>query len=255
MPLTSPSPPWSRAVVVGASSGIGAAIVERLARDGVRTAAVARRQEELEKLAAAAAGVGRQAVVLPVVHDVRDVDGIPLVFERVCAALGGLDLIVYAAGVLPRLGPDQYDTAVDRETITVNFTGAVAWLNEAAARFSVAGSGTIVGIGSMAGERGRRGNPVYGATKAALATYLESLRNRLSTNGVRVVTAKPGFVDTPMTEGLAGMFWLVSADDAARQILEGAVRGASTVYVPPRWRPVGVVVRAIPSAVFRRLPV
>src|SRR2546426_397609 len=77
--------------------------------------------------------------------------------------------------------------------------GAVAGLNEAAARFAVARAGTIVGLGSMAGERGRRGFPVYGATKAALHGYLESLRNRLGPRGVRVVTAKPGFVDTVMT--------------------------------------------------------
>ena len=89
---------------------------------------------------------------------------------------------------MPRVGPEEYDTEADAETIAANFTGAVAWLNEAAPRFAKAGAGTIVGISSVAGDRGRRGNPVYGATKAALNAYLESLRNRIEYKGAFVVT-------------------------------------------------------------------
>lgn len=242
---------WSRAIVVGASSGIGAAIVRQLAADGVRTAAIARREEELEKLSTEFG----DGLVLPVVHDVMSVGEVPELFERVCTALGGVDLFVYAAGVMHHVGPEEYETRTDRTTIQVNLTGAVAWLNEAAARFQVARRGTIVGIGSMAGERGRRGNPVYGATKAALATYLESLRNRLSPKGVHVLTVKPGFVDTEMTRGLPGLFWLISPEEAASQILAAAARGRVTAYVPKRWRLVSLAVRAIPSKVFRYLPI
>src|SRR2546426_2220351 len=180
--MQDPTFPWTRAIVVGASSGIGRAMAHQLAGGGVRVAAVARREAELEKLAAEA-GDDR---VIPVVHDVRDATEVPDLFERLCSELGGLDLFVYAAGVMPRIGPEEYDTESDRVTIEVNFEGAVAWLNEAAARFAVARAGTIVGLGSMAGERGRRGFPVYGATKAALHGYLESLRNRLGPRGVRV---------------------------------------------------------------------
>src|SRR5687767_4125620 len=114
---------WSRAIVVGASSGIGAAIARQLAHRGVRTVAVARRQAELEKLAADSGGL-----VIPVAHDVRDVAAVRGVFEQACATLGGLDLIVYAAGVMPTVGPVEFDTAKDEPTIEVNLTGAVAWL-------------------------------------------------------------------------------------------------------------------------------
>ena len=246
----SESLPWTRAIVVGASSGIGRSIARQLAEGGTNVAAVARREDELSKLATEADGK-----ITPVVHDVRHVDEVPDLFDRLCAALGGLDLVVYAAGVMPRVAPDHYDTESDRFAIDVNVTGAIAWLNQAAGRFAVACSGTIVGLGSMAGERGRKGFPAYGASKAALHSYLESLRNRLAPKGITVVTAKLGFVDTVMTQDRGGVFWLISPDEAAAAVLSGAARGASTVYVPARWRAVSWMVRAIPSRLFRYLPI
>lgn len=224
-----------RAIVVGATSGIGAAIADRLEAEGARVARV-----------------GRRSTAWP--HDVRCVEEVPVLFDRIVSSLGGLDLIVYAAGLLHRVREDEYDAVKDREMIEVNLTGAVAWLDSAAALFERARAGTIVGVASIAGDRGRRRNPVYGATKAALEHYLEALRNRLSRFGVRVVTIKPGFVATPMTEGIPGMFWVVSADEAARLALSAVRRGRQVAYVPGRWRLVGSVVRAIPSLLFRRLP-
>jgi NAD(P)-dependent dehydrogenase (short-subunit alcohol dehydrogenase family) len=136
----------------------------------------------------------------------------------------------------------------------VNLLGAMAWMNLAAARFEAARAGTIIGISSVAGERGRRGNPAYCTSKAALSTYLESLRNRCSRYGVNVVTVKPGFVDTAMTRGKQGLFWLISPDEAARQSLALAERGKSASgYVPARWAPLMAAVRQVPSLVFRRL--
>src|SRR2546423_2606901 len=124
------TPNWSRAIVVGASSGMGAAIVRLLAADGVKVAAVARRPDALEKLAASVGETtGRDDLVITAAHDVRDVDEVPVVFERLCAALGGIDLIVYAAGTMPRVGPQEFDAAVDVDTVAVNLTGAVAWLD------------------------------------------------------------------------------------------------------------------------------
>jgi short-subunit dehydrogenase len=235
---------------------MGAALVHQLAQSGARVAAVARRGDVLEKLAAdVAARTGRDDAVIPVAHDVTQLGETEVVFEKVAAALGGVDLIIYAAGTMPAVAPEQFDADTDREVVTVNLTAAMAWLDHAATRFQELRSGTIVGIGSMAGERGRRGNPGYGAAKAGLHTYLESLRNRLATKGVKVVTVKPGFIDTEMTKGLPGLFWLISADEAATQILAAAKRGSVTVYVPKRWRYVSLVIRAIPSAVFRWLPI
>ncbi len=246
---------WETALVVGASSGIGAALVKRLGAEGCRVAAVARRGEELEKLATGVRTAGGSGEVLPFVADVRDVDGVPELFEKITTSLGGLDLVIYAAGVMTPVEFEEFDTGKDLEMLRTNLEGAVAWLNPAAQRFGRLKRGTIVGVGSVAGDRGRSGAPAYCVSKAGLETYLEALRNRIGRYGVRVVTIKPGFVDTEMTRGLEGLFWLISADKAAEIILKKARKGVVTAYVPARWRLVMAIIRRIPSVVFRRLRV
>jgi NAD(P)-dependent dehydrogenase (short-subunit alcohol dehydrogenase family) len=245
---------WKQALVVGASSGIGAALAKRLAAGGCQVALVARREAELARVCEEInAGGDVRARAYP--HDVRCVAEVPALFQQIAADLGGLDLVIYAAGVQPRVAADEYDTEKDRLIVEVNVIGAMAWLNEAARRFERAGAGTIVGISSIAADRGRRGNPAYGASKAALDHFLEALRNRLTQRGVTVVTIKPGFVDTDLTRGMPGLFWLISPDEAAERILAAARRGPATVYVPRRWRLVGLIIRSIPSFLFRKLKI
>lgn len=245
--------PWQYALVVGASSGIGAAMVRHLAQTGCHVAALARRGQALEAIAKDCnTKLGREAV-LPMAHDVRDIEAVPALFQEITHRLGGLDLVVYAAGIMPEVGPEAYDPSKDRDMMLVNYVGATAWLGQAAARFGRVGRGTIIGISSIAGDRGRRGNPGYCASKAALNSYLESLRNRVGRLGVRVVTVKPGFVDTPMTQGKPGLFWLVSPEKAAWLSLRAAAKGRNVTYVPWRWSLVGFVIRAIPSFLFRHL--
>ncbi len=242
---------WQRAIVVGASSGIGEAIAKRLARDGATVALVARRQSELERVAREIAQAGGRAV--PFAHDVLDADAAGPLFDRIVAELGGVDAVVYASGVLHDFAEGEWSFQKERETVEVNLVGAMAWLNPAAARFQAQEAGTIIGISSIAGERGRRGNPSYAASKAALTTYLEALRNRLGRYGVRVVTVKPGYIDTAMTRGKPGLFWLVSADQAADRTLALARRGPVQAFVPARWGLVAFVLKLIPSFIFRRL--
>jgi NAD(P)-dependent dehydrogenase (short-subunit alcohol dehydrogenase family) len=249
-PAAAPATPTGRALVVGASSGIGAALVRELVQRGWRVAALARRAAELEKLCAEA-----PERVLVRAHDVRAPAEVPALFEELVRALGGLELLVYAAGVMPPLDPLEFDTEKDADTLAVNALGAVAWCNPAAEYFQARRAGAIVGIGSIAGDRGRRGNPVYGASKAALAHYLEALRNRLSEYGVRVCTIKPGYVATPMTAALGKLPGMISAEAAARTIVSYAQRGSGTRYVPLRWLGVSLVLRAIPSLLFRRLSI
>ena len=224
----------TRAVVVGASSGIGEAVARDLASSGASVALVARRGAELARVAASIRAAHPAANVLTYVHDVRDFDATAELFERIERELGGVDTLVYAAGVMPRVEEGEYAFAKDRQMVEVNLLGAMAWMNVAAARFEAARSGTIVGISSIAGERGRRGNPAYCTSKAALTTYLESLRNRTSRYGVNVVTIKPGFVDTQMTRGMKGLFWLVSPRRAAALSIVLARRGAARAASSPR---------------------
>jgi short-subunit dehydrogenase len=242
---------YQRALVVGASSGIGESIARQLSAQGATVALVARRQAELDRVAGDIRKAGGRAEVFA--HDVVNFDATPALFDRIVEQLGGLDLVVYASGVLHDIAENEWNFAKDRETIEVNVIGAMAWLNPAGAHFQAQGSGTILGISSVAGERGRRGNAAYGTSKAALTAYLESLRNRLTRYGVRVVTIKPGFIDTPMTKGKQGMFWLISADEAARRSLAIASRGGQSGFVPARWGLVALILKLIPSFVFRRL--
>src|SRR5579883_2385482 len=179
--------PFQRALIVGASSGMGAEIARQLAARGCRVALVARRAAELDALVAeidgdAAAGEPRARAY---VHDVHCYAEVPALFQNVCRDLGGLDAIFYAAGVMPRVADNEYAFDKDRAMVEVNLLGAIAWLNEAAQRFQAAGAGTIVGISSVSGDRGRRGQPVYCASKAALDAYLEALRNRVGRAGVK----------------------------------------------------------------------
>ena len=248
-------PEFKHALVIGASSGIGAAVARRLAAAGTRVALVARRRDELEELTTLINTAAGEARAMCRVHDVRDTGEAAELFQSIARDLGGLDLVVYAAGVMHPVAFDEFAVGKDLDTIDVNLRGAVAWLDPAAERFSRLGGGTIIGIGSVAGDRGRSGNPAYCTAKAGLHTYLEAVRNRVARNGVKVVTIKPGFVDTAMTRGLDGLFWLISADRAAEIILRKARRGAVVAYVPARWRFVMLVIRSIPSFIFRWLKV
>lgn len=241
------------AIVVGASSGMGAALVEQLAREGVHVVALARRMPELEALAAKCASApGR---VVPVAHDVLRDDEVPALFERLVRELGTLDLFIYATGLMTEVGPAEFDTKKDLEMLAVNVGGCIAWTNEVAKLFRTQRSGTIVGISSIAGERGRKGNPVYGTTKAAMNHYLEALRNRLADYGVHVCTIKPGFVETAMLAAARKqgrtIKGAISPETAARAILKAARRRGNEVFVPFKWRLVGAVIRNIPSFLFK----
>lgn len=241
-----------RIVIVGASSGIGAALAAEMARPGRSIGLVARREAALQSVASAVSAKGGRAVV-HACDATRDAE-VEAAWDGLKASLGGIDTLVYAAGIMPDVALDEFDIAKDRAIIETNVIGAMAWLDCAARDFQRQGSGTICGIGSVAGDRGRRQAPAYGASKAALHTFLESLRNRLSVQGIRVVTIKPGPIDTPMVQGKSAPMVYPVGPTAVR-IARALERGEHTVYVPFRWRAIMAVVRAIPSFLFRKLSV
>lgn len=237
-------------VIVGASSGIGRALALEMASPERKLGLVARRAAELTEVAAEVRRKGGHAEIE--VCDAADVAATESAWLALHGRLGGVDAIVYAAGVMPDVGPEEFNTIKDQQMIAVNVIGAMAWLNCAARDFQTAGRGVICGIGSVAGDRGRRPGPAYGASKAALHTYLESLRNRLWLHGVRVVTIKPGPVDTPMTQGRGAMPLMVAATVAARRIAAALEGGPEVVYVAWQWRYIMLILKHIPSVIFRR---
>lgn len=246
---------WNYAIVVGASSGIGEMIARQLAATGARVALLARSLDDLERIVSEINREAGEERAVAVVHDVLDTGSVDAVIAETTALLGGYDLLVFSSGIMPEVAPDEYDLAKDERVIRVNTIGAVAWIGQTARRFGERGSGTIVGISSIAGERGRRGNPAYGASKAAMSSYLESIRNRVAVRGVTVVTVKPGFIRTPMTSHIERLPLAVEADRAAGLILRAAQRGSTVAYIPARWRLIAAVLHIIPSFIFRRLNV
>lgn len=254
MLFTSPmSKKWKYAIIIGASGGIGEALVYELAKQDVSVALVARRSEELERVSNAAQRISGQSTYPTFVHDVTNFSEVPALFQEITRQLGGLDLIIYNSGIMPVIAKNEFNFEKDKAIIDTNLLGAFAWLNEAAMRFQNAEWGTIVGISSIAGERGRRGMPAYMTSKGALSIYLESLRNRLSQHGVKVVTIKPGVIDTSMSKDSPNKLWLYSPEEAAREIVSAARRGVTVKYVPWKWRMVSFVLHSLPSFIFRRL--
>ena len=168
-------------------------------------------------------------------------------------SLAKFDLVIYAAGVMPEVGGHEFSFEKDKQMVDVNLLGAIAWLDQAAVRFENTKSGTIIGIGSVAGERGRQGQPVYNTTKAALATYLEALRNRLSRSGVKVVTVKPGPTETEMTAHLH-MKGMMSSSRAATLILTKSRKNAE-FFLKFTHKIAFAIIRNIPRRVFRLLKI
>jgi decaprenylphospho-beta-D-erythro-pentofuranosid-2-ulose 2-reductase len=242
------------AIIVGASSGIGAALANLLAVRGYHLGLVARRADLLSELTTMINKRGQGTVQAHYYeHDVTDFDSIPVLFQKITRDLGGLDLIVYTAAAQPPMSPEEYNFAKDRTMIEVNLCGAIAWLNLAAERFERARSGQIVGISSIAAFRGRRQSPVYNASKAGLETYLEGLRNRTSRYGVKVTTIRPGFVETRLLENASKTFWVISPEEAADEIYKAIIRAKQYVFVPSRWQLIVMLIQVIPSFIFRRL--
>jgi NAD(P)-dependent dehydrogenase (short-subunit alcohol dehydrogenase family) len=241
-------------IVVGSSSGIGLAIARRLCLSGRKVAMLARREGELKaQVAVANDSVGRE-IAFAYVHDAADLDAAEPLFARIERDLGPVDEVHYVAGVMPAVGPDEFDLDKDRAQVQVNLLGCMAWGNAAARRFLARKAGCFVGVSSVAQDRGRIGKPGYHASKAGMDTWLEALRNRLWRHGVQVTTIRPGFVETPMTAGLQ-LKGAIPADRAAELILRARDRRKAVAYVPGKWRLIMFVIRNIPSVVFRRLSI
>jgi short-subunit dehydrogenase len=248
-----PLSPRRRAIIIGSTKGLGAAIAHRLAREGYSLALAGRSADLLDKICAEINQVHGEVRARAYIHDVKEYDQVPELLQKMITDLGGLDLFIYNTGVLLPTTPVTYEPDKDRETMEVNALGAIAWFNAVASVFQSLGAGQIVGISSVAGDRGRVGNPAYNASKAALSTYLEALRNRLTRRGVNVLTVKPGFMDTEMLKSSQRTFWVISPDQAADDIWKAIRTRKQTIYTPSRWGLVMLIIRHIPSVIFRRL--
>ena len=175
------------------------------------------------------------------------------VIDSAIAALGGLDVALIAHGTLPDQAHCQRDVGQTLDAIQVNFTATVALLTLLANHFEAQRSGCIAVITSVAADRGRQSNYVYGAAKGGLDRFLQGLRNRLFRSGVAVVTIRPGLVETPMTAGMKRSLLFVSARRVGLGIHRAIERRRNVVYIPWFWRPIMAVIKGLPESIFKRL--
>jgi decaprenylphospho-beta-D-erythro-pentofuranosid-2-ulose 2-reductase len=242
----------AKVLILGATSPIARALALRFAENGAGLVLAARDLAEAERIAADIA-VRTGADSSPAAFDAADVASHPAFLRTAIATLGGLDGVVAAFGTLGDENAAQSEPAAALDTIAQNFTGAVSILTLAARHLEQQRAGFIIVLGSVAGDRGRARNYVYGSSKGALALFAQGLRGRLAAAGVHVMTVKLGTVDTRMTWGGDDARLMVSPERAADAIYAAWLRRAEVVYVPRFWRAIMGALRAIPERQFKRV--
>ncbi len=252
LPPDTPLSSRKRAVIIGASSGLGAALARELARKGYALALLARRVPELETLCNEINTESGETRAAAYPHDVTDTASIPSIFQTLLADLKRIDSVVYVAGVMPLVEFAEYNFEKDKAMLDVQLAGGLAWLVQAATLFERMRGGQIVGISSVAADRGRVKNPGYNASKAGFDAYLEALRNRLTRRGVNVLTVRPGPIKTAMTAVVGGLF-IAQPERVAQDIVRAMEKRRQILYTPRRWALIMLIVRNLPSVIFRRM--
>lgn len=239
-------------LILGATSAIARGVAQALAQRGYALYLAARDLEELEHVAADLR-VRYGAEVDFGGFDVTAADTHQAFLEGVVREMGGLEGVVLAVGWTAPQGQAEQDFATVERVTLLNYTGPVSILDCCARFFAQQHRGFIVGISSVAGDRGRQSNYYYGAAKGAFTRYLEGLRNRLFRDHVQVMTVKPGFVDTATTWGMPGLFLVASPQAVGEAIVRAMEKGRNVIYVPWFWRCIMLVIRHLPEFVFKRL--
>jgi decaprenylphospho-beta-D-erythro-pentofuranosid-2-ulose 2-reductase len=243
-----------RILIMGATSAIAEATARRFAQRADSLFLVARDPQRLRAIADDLRVRGAGAAYTYAL-DAKDLERFPAMLEAAAAQMGGIDAALIAHGTLSDQAACQQSVPLLLQEFTTNALSFMALATHLANLFETQGHGTIAIISSVAGERGRQSNYVYGSAKAAVTAFASGLRQRLYPKGVAVVTIKPGFVDTPMTAALRkGLLW-ASPQNVARSIVRAMDCGTPVLYCPWFWRPIMWLIRALPEFVFRRLKI
>ena len=241
-----------RVLIVGATSAIAQEAAKEFAADGDKLFLVARNADKLQ-VVANDLSVRGAAQMETAVLDVNDTDRHAEVLARAADSLGGLDVALIAHGTLSDQPACEKDVELTLREMQTNFLSVVSLLTLLANRFEAQRHGTIAVISSVAGDRGRKSNYVYGAAKAGVTAFLSGLRGRLDAAGVRVITIKPGMVDTPMTAHLEKGALFASAEAVGKGVYRAIVSGQEVVYLPWFWWVIMTVLRHVPESIFKKL--
>lgn len=236
-----------KAIIIGASSGIGRELAKILSRNRYVVGVMARRVQLLDEL-----GSEVEGTLFVKKIDVADVESAMETLAKFIEEMGGVDLVVMSAGT----GDvnNSLSWRLEDEAIKTNVCGFAALVNVAMHHFTEKGSGHLVGISSIAALRGGRESPAYNASKAFESNYLEGLRQKVRRSGlpITITDIKPGFVNTAMAKG-EGIFWAAEPEEAARQIYRVIKRKKSSAYITRRWALVAWLIKLLPGFMYERL--
>lgn len=241
-----------KVVIIGATSAMAIEVSRRFAQEGAALYLLARNQPRLDQLAKDLEVRGASQVCTAT-FDALDLASHERLMEEAFHQLGKIDAALIAHGDLPDQEVCQKSSSATQDAFRTNLLSPIVFLTWLANYFEAQKTGNITVISSVAGDRGRQSNYIYGAAKGGLTTFLQGLRNRLAPIGVSVTTIKPGFVDTPMTEHLPKGPLFTSAQTVGARIHKAMVRGDSVVYVPFFWRFIMLIIQHIPECIFKKL--
>jgi decaprenylphospho-beta-D-erythro-pentofuranosid-2-ulose 2-reductase len=249
-PNTSTAP--RKILVLGATSGIAQATCRIWAAQGASLFLVARNAEKLAAVAADLRTRGASYIDTAVV-DLDDTSQHPSLLAHAVNSLTGMDIAYLAHGILGDQLQAEQDFDEAAQIIYTNLMAPISLLTWLANFCVQRHAGTIAVLSSVAGDRGRKSNYVYGSSKAGLSTFLEGLRNRVDREGVTVLTIKPGPTKTAMTAGMPKSEKFADPDAVAESIVSAINKGKDTLYVPFQWRPIMFIIRNIPERIFKKL--
>lgn len=239
-------------LIVGATSRMALELARMYAAEGAHMVLAGVEADEQERVAADVR-VGNDGEVYTADFDVTQLQNHRDFLDQVIMQLGGLDGLVLFCGSMAGVEEAKTDPQALDWLMRVNAIGPMALAGLAAEHMQQQRTGFIIGLSSVAGDRGRQSNYPYGVAKGAFALYLQGLRNRLYKSGVRVITMKPGFVDTRMTWGMGKLPFIASAEEVARAIYHAPQGAQDIVYVKPIWALIMWVIKHIPEAIFKRM--
>ena len=244
-----------RVAIIGATSRIAECCARLWAAEGTKFFLAARDQERLVRIRAdLGVRIGNPDYVTAITFDALAYESFSEIAQAAEKHLGTIDIVLIAHGVLPEQNLCEQDLDVARRSLELNGVSAVLLAEAFAARMAPRRQGVIAVIGSVAGDRGRRSNYVYGAAKGMVDRYLQGMRHRLGSDGLQIVTIKPGPTDTPMTANYSQPgVRLADPETVARRIVDGVEARRTVIYAPGRWRWIMLIIRHIPDWIFHHM--
>lgn len=240
-------------IILGASSTIAKSFTRSVAETGAHVVLAGRRMDDLNAIAVDAEARGASSATA-VMFDARDPATFQAILDQSALIDGKVNCAVFVGSMPAQEAIDADPTLLDG-VICDSLTGPARFLQMLQPIMQAQGTGAIVGVGSVAGDRGRVGNYVYGAAKAGFATYLSGLRNALGRHGVHVLTVKPGPVDTAMTQDLGPQPFMTTADAVVSDIHKALSKRKNTLYTKWIWWPVMTVIKLIPEPIFKKMSI